>query len=131
MATWVNAAGLKLQGYMADAAGKVSTSVSDLFFKNASSPANATNKVDLFANLDSGATAITGGFNAGTPPTDTAAEATSNFKHQHHRLRFLGRGPRHPCLFHQDGSRAMVLECDGRRQRQCLPAMPKSKPAAP
>ena len=75
----VNAAGLKLQGYMADAAGKVSTSVSDLFFKNASSPANATNKVDLFANLDSGATAITGGFNAGTPPTDTAAEATSNF----------------------------------------------------
>lgn len=75
----VNAAGLKLQGYMADAAGNVSTSVSDLYFKNAASPANATKAVDLFANLDSGATAIPGGFNAGTPFTDTAAEATSNF----------------------------------------------------
>jgi flagellar hook protein FlgE len=72
----VNNLSLRLQGYAADTGGVVGSSLGDLRFKDASSPAKATSLLELSANLDSQATAIPGGFDLTDPDNTSSFSST-------------------------------------------------------
>ncbi len=65
--------GLRLQGYMADAAGNIGSTLGDIQFNGSTSPVSPTTEVSLTANLNFEDEAIVGGFD----PTDP--DGTSNF----------------------------------------------------
>ncbi len=68
----VNTAGFRLQGYLADSAGNISSALTDLQFTNASAPVLATSEVEMTMNLNAG---------EDTPMTfdPTDPDATSHF----------------------------------------------------
>jgi len=68
----VNPEGLRLQGYTADATGKVTTSVGDLQVGNASSAPNATSTVTLKGNLSSSAPVVAPATDANDAQTNAA-----------------------------------------------------------
>ncbi|MEA2696238.1 MAG: flagellar hook protein FlgE [Myxococcales bacterium] len=69
----VNLEGLTVQGYVADATGKLSTSTGDLKVGNSMSPPAATTSVSVQANLDAEAPVIAAAFDPANPGS------TSNF----------------------------------------------------
>jgi flagellar hook protein FlgE len=68
--------GLRVQGFQADASGRVTSALGDLVLGDASSPPQATSTVRLQANLESDAAPIAEAFDP-TRPTETSNYSTS------------------------------------------------------
>lgn len=69
----VNGSGLRLQGYMADNSGDISSVLGDMNLNRSNSPANATTTIDMTANVNSEEDPIATGFDINDP------ENTSHF----------------------------------------------------
>jgi flagellar hook protein FlgE len=96
--TIVNPDGLKLQGYTIDAQGQISNTLGDLKI-GGQSPANATTKLAMKMNLDSGAVAP-------TAPFDPADPATYNYQTSTTTYDSLGAAHRVDMSFRKDGAGA-------------------------
>ena len=95
--TIVNTEGLKLQGYLVDSTGKLSTSVSDLALAGQESPPRVTTKAQIATNLDS----------TTTPPTSfdpVDPVGTSNFQTSMTIYDSLGSAHQTDVYFRNNGS---------------------------
>ncbi|MEW6433331.1 MAG: flagellar hook protein FlgE [Myxococcota bacterium] len=78
----VNLEGLKVQGYLADAAGNITGTLGDLRVGSVSAPPSATTTITFKGNLDSNSPAVTAAWNAAAPEVlraDGSNAATANY----------------------------------------------------
>ncbi|MBN2719276.1 MAG: flagellar hook protein FlgE [Deltaproteobacteria bacterium] len=100
----VNPAGLTLQGYLATANGNISNQLTDLRIANTILPPQASENIDISANLDSGADVPTAPWNLADPNFDPGI--ASNFSTAITVYDSLGESHRMDVYFAKTGANA-------------------------